>query len=1684
MESQSETSQTVSALKLPVLKTREYDLWSMRMEQYLTFTDHALWEVIVNGDSVSPVASASTGVEGLIPPKTAEQKLARKNELKAKSTLMLAIPDEHLLKFHACKDAKSLWEAIKNRFGGNKESKKMQKTILKQNYENFVKSSQEGLDKTYDRFQKLISQLEIHGEVISQEDANLKLLRSLPSAWNNIALIMRNKSDLDTLSMDDLYNNLKVYESEIKGKLSSSSNSQNVAFCSSDNSSSTNVRSMFSFFANQFNALQLDYEDLEQIDADDLEEMDLKWKVAMLTMRVKRSGILLENARHQDQGNRNRMLQEGCSGFSNFALWHIHPKVGRKGKKKGNRYCAKNSGFLHLSCRVGRAREREGGDATGSTTPFAVPPLFLSLPSPFSLSLSSSPALILSPLSSRSFFLHKSSLIDSFSFNPLPLFFLASFKEKDQGIFDSGCFRHMTGNKSFLTDYQEIDGGFVAFGGSPKGVDKKIVFFSLRWECLVLSPDFKLLDESQVLLKVPRQNNIYSFDLKNVVPSGGETLCDNGTEFKNNDMNQFCGMKGIKRDFSVTETPQQNGVAERKNMTLIEAAKTILADLLLPTTFWAEALLMDAGKKSNEEPAMTCVRRWSRKRKEELLNKTRCPNCARCEAVKSVLLLLGQSFDNADDFPTDPRMPDLEDTVDLLNTGIFSGTYDDEDMGAEADLNNLETTMNVFAPVARIEAIRLFLAYASFMGFIVYQMDVRVPFLIEKALFGLHQAPRAWYETLFTYLLENRFRRGTIDKIVFIKKDKGDILLVQVYVDDIIFGSTKKFLCVEFEQMMHKRFLMSFYGGLLTFFLGLQVKQKDDGIFISQDKYVADILKKFDFVTMKTASPPIETNKALLKDEEAEDVDVHLYKSMIRSLMYLTAERPDIMFALCSCARFKVTPKVSHLYAVKRIFRYFKGQPKLGLWYPMDSPFDLEDFYNTPCSRNRVLVTKPHNKTPYELLHGRPPSISLIRPFGCPVTILNTLDPLGKFDEKNEEGFFVRYSINSKDFKVFNTRTRKVKENMHIKFLENKLNVAGSGPDWLFDIDLLTNSINYELISAGNQTNKNAGIKDNVDAVPTQQYILLPLLYDSPQSLEDAVADDASKKTNEEPANEGERNGQDKEGGASNKEDDQNVQNFRAALDNLLVQQKKGYANSTNRDSTINPSISVDGQSFTNADDLPTNPLMHDLEDTSDLLNTGIFSGAYDDDDVGSEADLNNLETTLNISPIPTTRIHKDHPKHQIIGDPLSAPQTWRITKSAQEHAMKVTQALTDPSWIEAMQDELLQFRLQKVWRLVDLTKGKHAIGTKWVYRNKKDERGIVVRNKARLVAQGYTQEECINYDEVFAAPVARIDSIRLFLAYASFMGFIVYQMDVKSAFLYGTIEEQVKRKDDGIFISQDKYVADILKKFDFVTMKTSSTPIETNKALLKDEEAKDVDAHLYRSMIGSLMYLTASRPTIMFTVCQSKLGLWYPWDSPFDLEAFSNSDYAGANLDRKSTTGGCQFLGKRLISWQCKKQTIVANSTTEAEYVAAANCCGQVLWIRNQMLDYGFNFIKTKIYIDNESIVCIVENPVFHSKTKHIEIRHHFIRESYEKRLIQVIKIHTDHNVADLLTKAFNVRSIRDKFGNKTGSCKVSEEAVHKELGDRMERATTTASSLEAEHNSGNINRTQSMATLNEPSP
>ncbi|GJR26785.1 retrovirus-related pol polyprotein from transposon TNT 1-94 [Tanacetum coccineum] len=563
-----------------------------------------------------------------------------------------------------------------------------------------------------------------------------------------------------------------------------------------------------------------------------------------------------------------------------------------------------------------------------------------------------------------------------------------------------------------------------------------------------------------------------------------------------------------------------------------------------------------------------------------------------------------------------------------------------------------------------------------------------------------------------------------------------------------------------------------------------------------------------------------------------------------------------------TCLFTKATPDESNLWHMRRGHVNFKTMNKLGI----KREFSVS---NTPQQngvakrKNRTLIEAARTMLADSKLTFwaeavntacRKPALSFMRPFGCPVTILNTIDHLGKFDGKADEGFFVGYSTNSKAFRVFNSRTRTVEENLHVQFSENTSNITGSGPNWLFDIDALTNSMNYKPVVTGNQSNGNAGTKECDDAgkarmetVPRKDYILLPMWPADPLfSQNSKESPDAGFKTS----------------GEEEKKDAKDPVNESGnPTEGKVVKVPKVNA--------FNPKTSIE---------LPNDPNMPELEDMFIQLMRS----------VGADA------------------------------------------------AMK-------------------QFRCfyALVWTLVDLPNGKRAIGTKWVYRNKKDERGIVIKNKARLVAQGYTQEEGIDYDEVFA-PVARIEAIRLFLAYASFKDFVVYQMDVKSAFLY----------DDIIFGSTKKKLCTEFEKMMHKKFQMSSMATTPIKPLLKDADGEDVDEHIFQ----------VNRK-----------------DSPFDLVAYTVSDYAGASLDRKSTTGGCQFLRCRLISWQCKKHTVVANSTTEAEYVVASSCRCQ---------------------------------------TKHIEIRHHFIRDCNEKKLIQMIQIHTDKNVTDLLTKAFD-KGIRVNAGD-----------------------------------------------------
>nr|GEW72977.1 hypothetical protein [Tanacetum cinerariifolium] len=892
---------------------------------------------------------------------------------------------------------------------------------------------------------------------------------------------------------------------------------------------------------------------------------------------------------------------------------------------------------------------------------------------------------------------------------------------QDKGVIDSGCSRHMIGNMSFLTDYEEIDKGYVAFGGNPKGgkntgkgkiktrkldfenvyfvrelkfnlfsvsqiCDKKNSVLFTDTECIVLSSDFKLIDENKILLRVFRQNNMYNINLKNIVPTGGLTcLFAKATEDESKLWHKRLGHLNFK--------------------TINKLVKENLVRGLASKIF------------KNDQ------------------------SCVACQKGKQYRASCKTKVENSISTP-----------LHLLHMDLFRPTF-------------------------------------------VKSLHKKMYYLVVTDDYSR-----------FTWV----FFLGTKDET----------------------SSTLKSFITMVENLMNLRVKVIRCDN------GTKFKNRE----MNQFYEVKGIMRQY-----SVARTPQQNGVTEMRN-----------KTLIEAARTMLADSklPTTFWA---------------------------------------------EAVNTACYvQNSVLVTKPHNMTLYELFHGRTPVISFLRPFGCPDTILNTIYHLGKFDGKADECFFVGYSLNSKAFRVFNSRTRIMEENLHVRFNENTPNNVGT--------------------KASNGAGK--------EKEPEKDYILLPLWT---ADLPFSTTSKSSQDNEFQPSNNGE-NKVDEDLKKENKCNDQ---------------WEEDSTNSTNRVNTVTSNINA------------------------------ASSNSHDDEDVfDAEADFHNLDSTFQVSHISTIKIHKDHPLEQVIGDLNSAPQTRRMTKNLEEHGLVGT---VIPRTYHKDLEYLFVSYLN--WN---------------PRRNKMDERGIVIKNKARLVAQGHTHEKGIDYDEVFA-PIARIEAIRLFLAYASFKDFIVYQMDVKSAFLYGKIEEegqidktlfikrnkddillvqvyvddiifkstkkemcdafeilihekfqmssmgeltfflglQVKQKKECIFISQDKYIAEILKNFRFLDVKKASTPMETLKPLLKDEVGEEVDIHMYRSMIGSLMYLTSSRPDIMFDICacaryqitpkvsylhdvkrifrylkgQPKLGLWCPNDSPFELVAYTDSDYAGASLDRRSTTGGCQFL-------------------------------------------------------------------------------------------------------------------------------------------------------------------------------
>ena len=714
---------------------------------------------------------------------------------------------------------------------------------------------------------------------------------------------------------------------------------------------------------------------------------------------------------------------------------------------------------------------------------------------------------------------------------------------------------------------------------------------------------------------------------------------------------------------------------------------------------------------------------------------------------------------------------------------------------------------------------------------------------------------------------------------------------------------------------------------------------------------------------------------------------------------------------------------------------------------------------NTACHAiNRVYLHRLLKKTSYELLTGNKPNVSYFRVFGSKCYILVKKGRNSKFAPKAVEGFLLGYDSNTKAYRVFNKSSGLVEVSSDVVFDETN----GSPREQVVDLDDV----------------------DEED-VPTAAIRTMAIGDVRPQ--EHLEQDQPSSST------------------------------------------------------TVHPPTQDDEQ-------------VHQKEACDQ-------GGAQDDHVMEEEA-----------QPAPPTQvramIQRDHPVDQILGDISKGVTTRSRLVNFCEHysfvssiePFRVEEALLDPDWVLAMQEELNNFKRNEVWTLVPRPK-QNVVGTKWVFRNKQDEHGVVTRNKARLVAKGYAQVAGLDFEETFA-PVARLESIRILLAYAAHHSFRLFQMDVKSAFLNGPIKEevyveqppgfederypdhvcklskalyglkqaprawyeclrdflianafkvgkadptlftktcdgdlfvcqiyvddiifgstnqksceefsrvmtqkfemsmmgelnyflgfQVKQLKDGTFISQTKYTQDLLKRFGMKDAKPAKTPMGTDGHTDLNKGGKSVDQKAYRSMIGSLLYLCASRPDIMLSVCMCArfqsdpkechlvavkrilrylvatpcFGLWYPKGSTFDLVGYSDSDYAGCKVDRKSTSGTCQFLGRSLVSWNSKKQTSVALSTAEAEYVAAGQCCAQLLWMRQTLRDFGYNLSKVPLLCDNESAIRMAENPVEHSRTKHIDIRHHFLRDHQQKGDIEVFHVSTENQLADIFTKPLDEKT------------------------------------------------------------
>nr|GEW83611.1 putative ribonuclease H-like domain-containing protein [Tanacetum cinerariifolium] len=1199
----------------------------------------------------------------VLPSKTAKEVVARERERKARTTLLMALPEDHLAKFHKMDDAKEILEAIKSRFSGNDKSKKMQKYLLKQHFEGFLCLPQRVFIK-----------------------------------------------GLDTLSFDDLYNNLKVFERDVKGTTASSSNTQNVAFVSADNTSSINDVSTIYNVSSPF-VSKSQKEGSSSYTDEVIHSFFENQSMDMISMRIKkfhkRTGRKLQfDTKDPVDFDKTKVECFNCHKMRHFA---------RGCKAKGNQdNKRRDAGYNGNTTRDNGRRPAYQDDSKALVT-IDGEDIDWSGHVEENAQIYAMMAYSSSNLGSdnESVFMNKEIDLEidysKFTYGP---------KQTSVDELDSKPSEYASCESD--SSVETITSMLDPVKNAPKVVCEPKV-----WTDAPIIEEYELDSDNDLVSNVQEDKEKPSFaftDSVKHVKTSRENVKESGTpnhspkirtQGRNGHIRKGLGYAFTRKacfvcgsfshlirdcDFHIKRMTKQAELTKSKNKDD-------------PHRALKDKGVVDSG----------CSRHMT-------WNKAHCTDY---QEFKGGYVAFGGSNGRITGKGKIKagklNFEDVYYVEELTHYNLFSVSQmcDKKNKVLFIDTDCLVMSYDFKLPDENHVLLKITREHNMY----IFNLKNIEPFGDLACLFAkaLIDKSNKWHRRLghvnfknLNKLVKGNLVRGLPSKIfendhTCVSCHKGKQHKASCKAKTLSFMNQPLHILhmdlfgpTSVRSINHKTYCLVITNGFSRFSWVYFLKSKDETTPILKD-FIRQAVNQFNHKV-----------KTIRSDNETE-----FKNNKLIELCGLKGIKKEYMNAR--------TPQQNRVVERKNI-----------------------TFIE--AARTMVLVTKPQNKTPYELLSGKQPIISYLRPFGCHVTILNTIDQLGKFDGKSDRGFLVGYSLNSKDFKEKEANDAARKETTH--------------------------------------ENQNA------------------------------------------------------------------------------------HTNNTNLLNTISTPLSAAGPSR--------------------AFNVGKLS-------------------------------YPDDPSMPQLEDIYASPSKGISTESSSD-------------------DEGV------------------------VYKNKKDERGVVVRNKARLVAQGHRQEEGIDYDVVFA-PVARIEAIRIFLAFDSYMGFIVYQIDMKSAFLYGIIDEEVYVTQPPGFVDPKfpnkvyKVVKALygLHQAPRACVKTASTPIETQKPLVKDEEAIDVD------VTPKTLHLQAVKRIFRYLKGQQKLGLYYPKVSSFDLEAYSDNDYI-----------------------------IVATSTTEAEYVAAAHYCGQVLWIQNQLLDYGFNIMNTKIYIDNKSTICIVKNPVFHSMTKHIEITHHFIKDAYEKKLIQ----------------------------------------------------------------------------------